>query len=193
MASNKNRNGKVVQFMLTDDDYKAFGRYRIMYTEQGHKMVRRQRLTFILAGIGISVLFTVFHVDKSFTYLMYVLSAACILAGLLFGEKMVLKQQEQVIEKSRNDIERIHPKMNKVIFGEESFLTVTEGEEHEYLYKDIMLFDFTEEGFYVWMSDTAIMPIPAHAFRSMDEMKEFNKWLKDRIAAAGGSASGAVM
>ena len=31
-----------------------------------------------------------------------------------------------------------------------------------------------------------IMPIPLHAFRNESEMKEFYKWLKERIEVNGG-------
>ena len=39
MDSKKHK--REVKFTLNDNDYKSFCKYRIMYTEQGHKMVRR--------------------------------------------------------------------------------------------------------------------------------------------------------
>ena len=38
------------------------------------------------------------------------------------------------------------------------------------------------------MSDVMIMPVPLHAFRGMDEMKELYKWIKEKIAEQGGTA-----
>ena len=55
-----------LQFTLNDEDFKMFGRYRILYTDQGHKMVRRQRLTYLVSAAALAGLFTVFHVDKAF-------------------------------------------------------------------------------------------------------------------------------
>ena len=31
------------------------------------------------------------------------------------------------------------------------------------------------------MSDTMIMPLPLHAFRGMEEMKELCKWLRAKV------------
>jgi hypothetical protein len=41
--------------------------------------------------------------------------------------------------------------------------------------------DLTEEAIFVWMSDTMIMPLPLHAFRGMEEMKELCKWLREKV------------
>ena len=54
--------------------------------------------------------------------------------------------------------------------------------------EEIKLIDLTEEAIYVWMSDTMIMPIPKHAFRDMDEMKEVYRFIKSKIQEQGGSA-----
>lgn len=187
MASNKKN--REVQFTLNDDDYKAFGRYRIMYTDQGHKLVRRQKLTFVLIGIGVALLFTVFHVDKNFTMLMYAASAVCAIGGLVFGESMVLRQQDRVIDNAKGDIERVHPVENRIRFGEDGFDTYAGDDEQHFKYSDIKLVDFTEAGLYVWLSDTMIMPIPLHSFRNMSEMKDFNKWLGQRIEESKGTAA----
>ena len=65
MATKKNP--RVIKFVLTDDDYLAFGRYRILYTEGGRKLVNRQRLTYFISGLCIAALFTLFHADHQFT------------------------------------------------------------------------------------------------------------------------------
>ncbi len=184
MASKKQRE---VHFKLTDDDYKAFGSYRIMYTDQGHKLVRRQRLTFLLTGIMIAVLFTVFHVDQRFTYMMYILAAILIIVGLFFAETLVLRQQDKAIEASKNSAERVHAPENIVRFDEDQFHTIAGDDEQSFAYKDIKLIDLTQEAIYVWLSDEMIMSLPLHAFRNMDEMKEYYKWIKEKIQAQGGT------
>jgi hypothetical protein len=67
MAVNKNK--RQFRFELNDKDYEAFGRYRIMYTAQGRKMVLRQRITYIISGICIAALFYVFPGSQSFARL----------------------------------------------------------------------------------------------------------------------------
>ena len=51
MASKKNK--REIRFALSDEDYGAFGRYRIMYTAGGRKLVNRQRITYLISGICI--------------------------------------------------------------------------------------------------------------------------------------------
>ena len=68
-------NPRVIKFVLTDDDYLAFGRYRILYTEGGRKLVNRQRITYLISGIAIAALFTVFHADH------FILGTRCALIG----------------------------------------------------------------------------------------------------------------
>lgn len=169
-----------IQFTLNDDDYKAFGRYRIMYTDQGHKMVNRHRLTYILSGVMLAVLFTLFHVDKKFTILMYVVAAAMVVVGILFSERMVIKQQDKAIEADADSAERVHAAVNKIRFEEDSFLTKAADDEQTFVYKDIQKVDLAETAIYVWMSEEMIMPLPLHAFRNMNEMKDFYKWLKGK-------------
>ena len=178
MASNKNK--REVTFELLDEDYKAFGRYRILYTDQGHRLVRRQRITYVFSGVMIALLFTIFKVDHSFTILAYVVAAALVVVGLVFAEAMVLRQQDKVIENSAATADRVHAGENKIRFDEDSFTTYGGGDEQTFPYSDIKLIDLTEEGIYVWMSDTMIMPIPLHAFRGMEEMKELYKWVRDK-------------
>ena len=189
MAVNKNRKKREVQFELTDDDYKAFGRYRILYTDQGHKMVRRQKATLVVIGLGVAALFTLFKVDRNFTILMYVLSAACVVAGLVFGERMVLRQQDKSIDKSASDIERVRPQKNIIEFGDDGFTTYAGSDVQNFSYADVQKVDLTEAAVYVWMSDTMIMPVPLHAFRDMQEMKEFCKWFRKRVDEQKGTAS----
>ena len=74
MAADKKT--REVQFTLNDEDFKMFGRYRILYTDQGRKLVWRQRLTYLISAIAIAALFSVFHVDKGFTILAYIVAAA---------------------------------------------------------------------------------------------------------------------
>lgn len=176
MAGGKNM--REIQFVLKPEDYKDFGHYRILYTDQGHKMVLRHRLTFIVSGVVVAILFTLFHVDSAFTKLAYVVSAALVLVGIIFSEKMVLSQQDKAIEAGSADIERVHPTTNKICFNDEGFDTYAGSDEQHFKYSDIKLVDLTEKAIYVWMSDTMIMPVPLHAFRNMDEMKEFCKWLR---------------
>lgn len=181
-----NRNKREVQFTLNDEDYRAFGRYRIMYTEQGHKMVTRQRLTYLITAVMIAVLFTVFKVDHNFTILMYIASAALAIVGIFFAETLVLRQQDRAIQADAGNAERVHAGENKIKFNDDSFTTFGNGDEQTFKYSDIKLIDLTEEAIYVWMSDVMIMPLPLHAFRGMEEMKELYKWLKEKTAEQGG-------
>ena len=178
-----------LRFNLNDDDYKAFGRYRILYTEQGRKMVSRNRLTYLITAVMIAVLFTVFHVDQKFTYLMYAIAAALVVVGIVFSEKMVLKQQDNAIEASKGSAEWVHAPESVIRFDDESFTTTTGEDVQTFRYEEIKLMDLTEEGIYVWMSDTMIMPLPLHAFQNMDEMKELYKWVKAKNKEQGGNAA----
>lgn len=186
MANNKKNE---LQFKFTDDDYKAFGRYRILYTDQGHKMVRRHRLTYLIMAAMIAVLFTVFHVDKTFTYLMYAIAVVLVIVGVFFSERMVLRQQDKAIEADQNSAERVRAVENTIKFQEDRFETIAGEDVQSFSYKDIKLIDLTEEAIYVWMSDTMIMPLPLHAFRNMNDMKELYKWLKAKNTEQGGSAA----
>lgn len=184
MASNKSK--REIRFVLTDDDYNAFGRYRIMYTAGGRKLVNRQRLTYIISGICIAGLFTLFPVDHNFTMLAYIVAAVIGVGGTLFAEKIVLKQQNDSIKKYQDSLERVHPDENVITLGDDMLITDA-GEDHqEFDYKNIKLVDLTEEAIYVWMSDTMIMPIPRHAFRNMDDMKSAYKFIREKIKEKGG-------
>lgn len=182
-----NKRLKEVQFVLKDEDYEAFGRYRIMYTDQGHKMVSRQRMTYLVTAAMIALLFTVFHVDSSFTKLMYVIAAALAVVGIFLAEKLVLRQQEKVIKDSQNSAERVHQTVNKIRFDNDTFTTSAGTDEQTFQYKDIKLIDLTDCAIYVWMSDSVIMPLPVHAFRNEAEMKEVYKWIKAKITEQGGT------
>lgn len=184
MASKKNK--REIRFALSDEDYGAFGRYRIMYTAGGRKLVNRQRITYLISGICIAALFTVFHVDHSFTILAYIVAAVIGIGGTVFAEKIVLKQQSDSIRKSQDSLERVHPEENVITLGDD-FLTTDAGTDHqEFDYKDIKLVDLTDDAIYVWMSDTMIMPIPRHAFRTADDMKESYKFIREKIKEKGG-------
>jgi hypothetical protein len=185
MAANKNK--REVKFTLKDDDYRAFGRYRIMYTEQGHRLVRRQRMTYLITAAMIAGLFTLFKVDHTFTMLMYVIAAAMAVAGIFFAESFVLRQQDRAIQADAGSADRVHAGENTIRFDDDSFTTYGNGDEQTFKYSDIKLIDLTEEAIYVWMSDTMIMPVPLHAFRSMENMKELYKWIKDKIEEQGGT------
>jgi uncharacterized membrane protein YobD (UPF0266 family) len=178
------KNNKVLEFKLTDDDYKAFGRYRVLYTAEGHKMIRRIRLTFIIFGIGVAALFTVFHVDPAFTKLVYVVCALMVVYGAVFAEKNVLKQQDRAIDASSNDLERVHPVTNVIRFDEDTFTTASGENETTFSYSDVKLVDLAETAIYVWMSDQMIMTLPLHAFADMDDMKDLYKWLKSKTGGA---------
>ncbi|MBR0399312.1 MAG: hypothetical protein IJH95_00640 [Mogibacterium sp.] len=179
------KNYRELHFQLNDEDYKAFGRYRILYTKNGRGMVRRTMLTYVIIGVGVAVLFSLFPVDEKFRYLMYAASAICILYGLLFAESNLLKQQDRAIENSKNDIERVHPATNVINFGAETFTTSAGEDSAEFRYDEIKTLDLAETAIYVWMSDTMIMTIPLHAFRNMDEMKDLYKWLKSKKEGSG--------
>lgn len=184
MASNKNK--RQIRFVLADDDYSAFGRYRIMYTAGGRKLVNRQRITYLISGICIAALFTVFHVDRNFTILAYIIAAVVGIGGTVFAEKIVLKQQSDAIKKSQDSIERVHPDENVITLGDD-FLITDAGEDHqEFDYKDIKLVDLTDDAIYVWMSDTMIMPIPRRAFGNMDDMKAAYTFIREKIKEKGG-------
>ena len=184
MASNKNK--REIRFVLADDDYSAFGRYRILYTAGGRKLVNRQRITYLISGICIAALFTVFHVDRNFTMLAYIIAAVVGIGGTVFAEKIVLKQQSDAIKKSQDSIERVHPDENVITLGDD-FLITDAGDDHqEFDYKDIKLVDLTDDAIYVWMSDTMIMPIPRRAFRNMDDMKEAYNFIREKIKEKGG-------
>ena len=184
MAVNKNK--REVRFALNDDDYNAFGRYRIMYTVQGRKMVNRQRLTYIISGAAIAILFTVFHVDPNFTKLAYIVAAVIGIGGAFFAEKILLRQQGNAISKDASTPERVHPTENVVRFGEENFETQAGEASESFKYSDIKLIDLTEEAIYVWISDEQIMPVPLHAFRNMDEMKDVYNEIREEIKEHGG-------
>lgn len=184
MASNKNK--REIRFVLNDEDYAAFGRYRIMYTAGGRKLVNRQRVTYLICGVCIAALFTVFHVEHNFTILAYIVAAVIGIGGTLFAERIVLRQQSDTIKKSQDSIERIHPDENVITLGDDALITDAGSDHQEFDYKDIKLVDLTEESIYVWMSDTMIMPVPLHAFRNMDEMKEAYKFIRAKIKEKGG-------
>ena len=187
MAANKNK--REVKFTLNDEDYRSFGRYRILYTEQGRKMVSRQRATYLITAVMIAALFTLFKVDHSFTMLMYVIAAAMAVVGIFFAEALVLRQQDKAIQDDAGSADRVHAGENTIKFGEDTFTTYGNGDEQTFRYSDIRLIDLTEEAIYVWMSDTMIMPVPLHAFRGMDEMKELYKWIKAKNEEQGGKAA----
>jgi len=180
------KNNREIRFALNDEDYNAFGRYRIMYTAGGRKLVNRQRLTYLISGICIAALFTVFHVDRSFTILAYIVAAVVGIGGVIFAERMVLKQQSDTIKKSQDSIERVHPEENIITLGDDMLMTDAGDDHQEFDYKDIKLVDLTEDAIYVWMSDTMIMPVPRHAFRNMDEMKEAYRFIREKIKEKGG-------
>ena len=184
MATKKNP--RIIKFVLTDEDYLAFGRYRILYTEGGRKLVNRQRLTYLISGLAIAALFTLFHADHQFTMIAYAVAAVIGIGGPVFSERILLRQQEKAIKNSTDTIERVHAVENVITIGDEALITDA-GEEHqEFGYKDIKGVDLTEEAIYVWMSDTMIMPVPLHAFGSMDEMKEAYKLIRQMVRDAGG-------
>lgn len=185
MAVNKNR--RELKFALNDDDYNAFGRYRILYTAQGRKMVNRQRLTYIISAALIAILFSVFPLDPNFVKLAYVVAAVIGVGGTIFAEKILLKQQRNSINLDGASPERVHPTENIVKFNEDCFETQAGEANATFRYSDIKLIDLTEEAIYVWISDEQIMPLPLHAFRNMDEMKEYYKWIRARIKEQGGS------
>ena len=103
-----NKNDKEIRFTLTNDDYKSFGRYRILYTDGGRKIVMRQRLTYLVSGIVIAALFTFFHVDPTFTKLAYAVAAVIGIGGFIFADRIILRQQNKVIEADQNSAERVH-------------------------------------------------------------------------------------
>lgn len=186
MATKKNP--REIRFVLNDDDYSAFGRYRILYTEGGRKLVNRQRLTYFISGAIIALLFTVFKVDNSFTILAYIVAAVVGIGGPLISERMLLRQQDKAISASKDSLERVHPVENIITIGDDA-LTTDAGDDHQsFNYKDVKLVDLTEDAIYVWMSDTMIMPIPLHAFNGMPEMKEAYKLIRAKIKEAGGTA-----
>lgn len=186
MATKKNP--REIRFVLNDDDYSAFGRYRILYTEGGRKLVNRQRLTYFISGAIIALLFTVFKVDHSFTILAYIVAAVVGIGGPLISERMLLRQQDKAISASKDSLERVHPVENIITIGDDA-LTTDAGDDHQsFNYKDVKLVDLTEDAIYVWMSDTMIMPIPLHAFNGMPEMKEAYKLIRAKIKEAGGTA-----
>lgn len=186
MATKKNP--REIRFVLNDDDYSAFGRYRILYTEGGRKLVNRQRLTYFISGAIIALLFTVFKVDNSFTILAYIVAAVVGVGGPLISERMLLRQQDKAISASKDSLERVHPVENIITIGDDA-LTTDAGDDHQsFNYKDVKLVDLTEDAIYVWMSDTMIIPIPLHAFNGMPEMKEAYKLIRAKIKEAGGTA-----
>ena len=185
MATKKNP--RVVKFVLTDDDYISFGRYRILYTAGGRKLVNRQRLTYLISGICIAGLFTIFHADHQFTMIAYAVAAVIGIGGTIFAERILLRQQDKAIKNSTDSLERVHAEENVITIGDDA-LTTDAGDDHQsFDYKDIKQVDLTEEAIYVWMSETMIMPIPLHAFNGMDEMKEAYKLIRQKIKEAGGT------
>ncbi|MBQ6439511.1 MAG: hypothetical protein IJJ06_05135 [Mogibacterium sp.] len=187
MATKKNP--RVIKFVLTDDDYLAFGRYRILYTAGGRKLVNRQRLTYLISGLAIAGLFTLFHADHQFTMIAYAVAAVIGIGGPIMAERILLRQQDKAIKNSYDTIERVHAVENVVTIGDDA-LTTDAGDDHQsFDYKDLQLVDLTEEAIYVWMSETMIMPIPLHAFAGMPEMKEAYQLIRQKIKEAGGTLS----
>ena len=127
--------------------------------------------------------------DSFSGYRIYVIAAAMALVGIFFAESMVLRQQDKVIASTANSAERVHAANNIIRFDEEGFTTYAAGDEQRFSYKDVKLVDMTDQAIYTWLSDTMIMPIPLHAFKNMSEMKEFNKWFKERVEQGGGKAT----
>lgn len=187
MATKKNP--RVIKFVLTDEDYLAFGRYRILYTAGGRKLVNRQRLTYLISGLAIAGLFTVFHADHQFTMIAYAVAAVIGIGGPIMAEKILLRQQEKAIKNSTDTIERVHAVENVITIGDDALITDAGDDHQEFGYKDIKIVDLTEEAIYVWMSDTMIMTIPLHAFDGMPEMKEAYKLIREKIKEAGGTAA----
>lgn len=178
MASNKNK--RVIRFTLNDEDYRAFGRYRIMYTEGGRKLVNRQRITYFISGLAIAALFTVFHVEHSFTILAYIVAAVVGIGGPIMAERMLLRQQDNTIQASKDSIERIHPDENIVTLSDDELITEAGEDRQVFDYKDIKLVDLTDDAIYVWMSDTMIMPLPLHAFKGQKHMEDTYNLLIER-------------
>ena len=189
MASKK-KNKNEIRYALNDDDYSAFGRYRIMYTAGGRKLVNHQRLTYFISGVMIALLFTLFHVDHSFTILAYVVAAVIGIGGPIVSERMLLRQQDNTIQASKDNLERVPPEENVVTMADDELITEAGEDRQVFDYKDIKLVDLTDEAIYIWMSDTMIMPFPKHAFRGMSEMKAAYDWLQAKIKSKGGDASG---
>jgi hypothetical protein len=105
------------------------------------------------------------------------------------SERILLRQQDKAIKNSTDTIERVHAVENVVTIGDD-VLTTDAGDDHqEFNYKDIKLVDLTEEAIYVWMSDTMIMPLPLHAFRGMEEMKELCRWLRAKVDEQNGEGA----
>ena len=179
MAANNKRKNEL-QFKLTEDDIKLFGRYRILYTKQGHRMVLQQRLTYLISAAALAVLFTVFHVDKKFTIMMYITAAVIAFVGIFFAETLVIRQQDREIAKTESSAERVHAVTNTVRLEEEGFSTFAAGDEQHFKYTDIKLVDLTDHAIYVWLSDEMIMPLPLHAFRDLKDMKETCKWIREK-------------
>ncbi len=184
MAPRKNKHE--IRFELNDEDYAAFGRYRILYTKGGRSIVWRQRITYLISGVMIALLFTIFHVGRSFTILAYAVAAGLGIGGFLFAQRIVLRQQDRAIKAEQDSVDRVHPVENIVTFNEDSFETKAGDDVQVFAYKDIKLLDLAETAIYVWMSDTMIMPLPLHAFNEMDDMKETYKWMKQKVKEQGG-------
>ena len=83
-------------------------------------------------------------------------------------------------------MESVHPDENIIILGDDELHTKAGSDEQSFPYEDIKLVDLTEESIYVWMSDTMIMPVPLHAFRNMDEMKDVYNEIREKIKEHGG-------
>ena len=179
MAANNKRKNEL-QFKLTEDDIKLFGRYRILYTKQGHRMVLQQRLTYLISAAALAVLFSVFHVDKKFTIMMYITAAVIAVIGIFFAETLVIRQQDKEIAKTESSAERVNAATNTVRLEEDGFSTFAAGDERHFKYTDIKLVDLTDHAIYVWLSEEMIMPLPLHACRDLKDMKETCKWIREK-------------
>ncbi|MBR2673984.1 MAG: YcxB family protein [Mogibacterium sp.] len=179
------KNDRQIRFQLSNSDYKAFGRYRILYTKSGRRLINRQRFTYALSGALLALLFTVFKVDASFTRLVYIIAAVIGIGGIVFADKLVLKQQNAAIEADADNPGRVHPLENIITFEEDFMHTKAGDDEQRFSYSDIKQVDMTEDAIYVWMSDTMIMPLPLHAFKSEKAMEELYKWISDKTEKSG--------
>ena len=179
------RKVKEIQFKYRDEDFEAFGRYRILYTKQGRKMVNRQRATYIISGLLLALLTTVFHFDKAFTILLYILSSVLVIVGLIFAESIMLRQQDKAIKADSESADRVHAPKNIIRFDNTTFTTIAGDDVQTFKYSDIQKVDFTDKAIYVWLGEDIIMSIPDHAFNNLSEMREVSKWLRTKADAEG--------
>lgn len=182
MAQKKNL--REISYILNDDDLIAFNQFYILNSKFGKKMIWRQRLifpVFLLMFLGITY---------GFKSEPRIIKGGAILLGALsvffffYAKRLVLNQQVKAVRNSANDLSRIHANETIIKFGDEEFEAMNVDGDHTFNYSEVKKISFTENGIYVWMSDTMAIPISKTAFNRPGDMEELFDFLVNKCTNA---------